>query len=741
MNNNDYEPYVTPEQETQMNLLSELSDKFQKVLSGRRKKALEKLINEDSGSELDRNELGSYFLFRMDPDAFTVQSQNGEYYSFTQLGKIAKSLREDPSFEYNDADIVMNNLDPFYESVTLDDVVLAYHYYRLSKDDESLSHLVKMIGLYSQYVFETDGLRLVFPPSVLTHDESLQYFGRIVTFVDRQLKEFDEVKELYRGQYELRNGERFNLASRIDQDASWSIGMKNASEVRFLKILAFLRGFGDLDDFDVFQLERLFDRFYKKNGIKIDMHQGELSRLNWPVLHELYEFTEKRFERERNDLTKRSYKHILDILGAVREKKQEMLFNAEMAVTEEDINEAERYNHELETESKIVKLQDDIWMFFLIIMAVDEIPEFFEDKVRTMWRKTICRTLCDIYREKDAYDKIQEDDRINIKRIVDNERKIDNEKENLFRSFLGLLDSSNAETIMKKRHDLLDTANFIARDDISSLEDYCAKILELIQRKVQDENQDITLHVKKLEEEINKNRTIKVSEDVILTLATAELLYKQYATEQYAKQGFDYSSISALYYQAFEKAYNELIWGKYAHFLNEELEIAGTKYRFILLEHMKDRKKFRQEDPGRGYLPSSSNDYLYYVGRQNKTGITPVDATVMYSSFARFIGNEKEYNEKKISGFYGWLSSSLQFAGQEEMTSNENFMSIFNKFRTGVKASVDRRNEASHGGNEISRKKCIEDRKTILSKLKHDRDANIGLIHQLINIVNFNKNA
>ena len=32
----------------------------------------------------------------------------------------------------------------------------------------------------------------------------------------------------------------------------------------------------------------------------------------------------------------------------------------------------------------------------------------------------------------------------------------------------------------------------------------------------------------------------------------------------YAEKGFDYSCISALYYQAFEEAYNKLIWNEYA---------------------------------------------------------------------------------------------------------------------------------------------------------------------------------
>ena len=62
------------------------------------------------------------------------------------------------------------------------------------------------------------------------------------------------------------------------------------------------------------------------------------------------------------------------------------------------------------------------------------------------------------------------------------------------------------------------------------------------------------------------------------TLTTAELLYGRYAADNknYAEQGFDYSSISALYYQAFENAYNDLIWAKYADKINKMLDDGYT---------------------------------------------------------------------------------------------------------------------------------------------------------------------
>ena len=65
------------------------------------------------------------------------------------------------------------------------------------------------------------------------------------------------------------------------------------------------------------------------------------------------------------------------------------------------------------------------------------------------------------------------------------------------------------------------------------------------------------------------------------SLTTPEMLYARYASQEYAEKGFDFSCISALYYQAFEEAYNLLIWRGYADELNA-LEINGQKYTDIL---------------------------------------------------------------------------------------------------------------------------------------------------------------
>ena len=71
------------------------------------------------------------------------------------------------------------------------------------------------------------------------------------------------------------------------------------------------------------------------------------------------------------------------------------------------------------------------------------------------------------------------------------------------------------------------------------------------------------------------------------------------------------------------------------------------------------------------------------------------------------------------------------------MTENNGFMELLNQFRNEMSAAVDNRNNASHGGSEISMMQCTKDRKTVLADLKWVRESNLGLIQQLIKILNF----
>jgi hypothetical protein len=216
------------------------------------------------------------------------------------------------------------------------------------------------------------------------------------------------------------------------------------------------------------------------------------------------------------------------------------------------------------------------------------------------------------------------------------------------------------------------------------------------------------------------------------TLTTAEILYARYASDDYAREGFDFSCISALYYQAFEEAYNDLIWSGYATKLNG-LEIRkGVKYTDIL-------DLFRNgpiTDPSaQGYLddncPSQRGYYVQYKNRKNPQ--TTIKSSLMYTNFAILMKNIA--NPSKLNGFCDYFARLTGFSGRAEMFLDTPFMLICSDFIKNIDQSSKNRNNASHGGSLISITQCTADKKTVLNDLEAVRSTSIGLVQQLLYIL------
>lgn len=176
------------------------------------------------------------------------------------------------------------------------------------------------------------------------------------------------------------------------------------------------------------------------------------------------------------------------------------------------------------------------------------------------------------------------------------------------------------------------------------------------------------------------------------------MLYTRYANDEYASNGFDYSCISALYYQAFEDAYNDLIWSKYAAFLNA-LFFGSTKYTDIL----ESCRNYRiTVSAAQGYLmDNDSKQRGYYISYRNRTNPnTTVSMRCMYKSFAIIM--EEISNPSNLNGFCEFFAQLTGFSGMADMFSDTTFMQKCHDFTDEISRSADNRNNASHGGSFIS---------------------------------------
>ena len=212
------------------------------------------------------------------------------------------------------------------------------------------------------------------------------------------------------------------------------------------------------------------------------------------------------------------------------------------------------------------------------------------------------------------------------------------------------------------------------------------------------------------------------------TLTTAELLYSKYAIaenaiKEFAEKGFDYSSISALYYQAFEEAYNEMIWKSYADWINQQLDETADDPSII--------NKLYWE-----YLPGNKENVdKYYFPKIGSKKEDP-RRVVTYCVFGTFYHLLNVVNKQTTAPtFREWFSRLAGYNRVSDMLVDKEFMNILGGFKDAVNKATPNRNNASHGGSIISKEQCCQDKKTVLSEMETVRSNSLGLIQQLLFII------
>lgn len=222
-------------------------------------------------------------------------------------------------------------------------------------------------------------------------------------------------------------------------------------------------------------------------------------------------------------------------------------------------------------------------------------------------------------------------------------------------------------------------------------------------------------------------------ESAINALVTAEMLYQEFANEEYAIQGFDYSGISALYYQAFEAAYNELVWRGYERELNC-LSRDGKKYTDILAE---SKDKIIREEAFKGYLAKDPSKRRNYYDYDKKASQAQVKKSVMYKNFADILNYGILQTRSDLKMFREYFAHLIGFANCISMINDSAFMSNITELVTAIEKAADNRNNASHGGKIIDIDQLNADKKTVLSDLEAVRSDSLGLIQKLLFLMTY----
>lgn len=222
----------------------------------------------------------------------------------------------------------------------------------------------------------------------------------------------------------------------------------------------------------------------------------------------------------------------------------------------------------------------------------------------------------------------------------------------------------------------------------------------------------------------------------IKSLATAELLFHKYANKKYQIAGFDYSSISALYYQAFEHAYNSLIWQKYAERL-DSIQINGQPFAEYLFECNRNKENPTDEiaaSSARGYLPHKLASASQYID-DDKDSLYFKKA-LTFRLFSQLLFGISGKTLDKLCDYFAEMTG---FSNRQSMFEDESFMEYVAKFARKTNKKTKNRNKASHGGTEINFNTCSGDKKAVLFDLETVRDDSISLIQLLLYLVSYNK--
>ena len=131
-----------------------------------------------------------------------------------------------------------------------------------------------------------------------------------------------------------------------------------------------------------------------------------------------------------------------------------------------------------------------------------------------------------------------------------------------------------------------DTNEDILTKDITKyLDQLVEEINDILRQQVQtgSNKEEFEKAQKLVEQELEGKHGEELSKDIKNILATAEFLYSKYIDEKDESteiDGFDYSCVSAMFYQALEKTYQYVLYTKYA-----------SKVSSVLIQKMNKVKK------------------------------------------------------------------------------------------------------------------------------------------------------
>ena len=208
-----YKQYTSDEQKRDYDLLVQLSDAVNAKIILNRRKTVDILLSEYLTEKEKKDILKANIQTRVN-----FQNQDlllaGSLYKYSDVISLARKLYNDTTFVGSESEYVLNGIMFQKNSITFEDCLIAFHYYRMSQGKESFDWLVSLL---CQNIYYSLSREINCEEFIFNEGQSGDYLRKLVKYVHGYWK--DNSENIPKKDMFLRNDIKVDFYQKIDDDA------------------------------------------------------------------------------------------------------------------------------------------------------------------------------------------------------------------------------------------------------------------------------------------------------------------------------------------------------------------------------------------------------------------------------------------------------------------------------------------------------------------------------------------
>lgn len=223
------EPFVTDEQKNDYDNLVKLSEAVKAEIDRKRNLAIESLLSEELLASKKGYKLKTFVEERVYFDSQEIIIDN-ETHSYCEINHLANKLYNDKSFEGNDSYYVINGLAFYNNNISFYDIILAFHNYRLNRDEEDLWFLSLML---CRYIYAVLYMGSSYKKIDFGSNDSIKELKELSRYVIEFWEKY--LKDININKFVLSDDKKVDFYDKIDKDADHYFAVMDAVDDEEIK--------------------------------------------------------------------------------------------------------------------------------------------------------------------------------------------------------------------------------------------------------------------------------------------------------------------------------------------------------------------------------------------------------------------------------------------------------------------------------------------------------------------------